>query len=109
MQSFDTTKEKISLALQTDDIQNKKTNSAKALAIHQQFGISAQILAKYPLSSPAGISRAKIAVAEGRDVGVNGRPHKLNEDDESTLVGWIDELIQQGETLHLWKVIELVC
>ena len=109
MQSFDTTKQKISLALQTDDIKNKKTNSAKALAIHQQLGISAQIIAKYPLSSPAGISRAKIAVAEGRDVGVNGRPHKLNEDDENILVGWIDELIQQGETLHLWKVIELVC
>ena len=46
MQSLETTKQRITLPLQTDDIKNKKTNSAKALAIHQQLGISAQILGK---------------------------------------------------------------
>ena len=109
IQDFETAKQKISVALETDEIKKKKTNSAKALAIPQQLGISSQMLRMYPLSSPAGISRAKIAVAQGRDVGVSGRPHKLNEDDERRLVSWIDELLQQGETLHLWKVIDLVC
>ena len=109
MQDFEITRQKISLPLKTDDIRKKKTNSAKALAIHQQLGIPAQLLGEYPFSSPAGISRAKSAVAEGRDIGVNGRPHKLNETDEHTLVHWIDELIQQGEILHIWKVIDLVC
>lgn len=109
MQDFETAKQSISLALETETIKQKKTNSAKALAIHMELGISSPLLRMYPLSSPAGISRAKKAIAEGRDVGINGRPHKLKEDDERVLVGWIDELIQQGETLHLWKVIELVC
>ena len=109
MQSFEIIRQKISLALETEDIKNKKTNSAKALAIHQQLGIPAQVLRKYPLSSPAGISRAKSAVAEGRDIGISGHPHKLNEADEHTLVRWIDELIQQGETVHIRKVIDLVC
>ena len=96
-------------ALKSPQIEKAKTNVEKALLLAKDFNFSKKELFDAGLTHPATFYRAQMSARLGYNIGETGRRQDLCDRDESILLHWIQELLDQNEVIYSWKLISLVC
>ena len=96
-------------ALKSPPVAKAKTNVEKALLLVKEFNFTKKELFDAGLTYPATFSRAQISARLGYNIAETGRRQDLCDRDESILLHWIQELLDQNEVVYSWKLISLVC
>lgn len=96
-------------ALKSPQVEKAKTNVEKALVLAKTFNFSKKELFDARLTYPATFYRAEMSARLGYNIGERGRRQDLSDKDESILLHWIQELLDQNEVIYSWKLISLVC
>ena len=86
--------------------QNKPVGKACCLILFHKFD-KLETLNHYKVTNTAFL-RAQISMMKGFEVGNSGRRFNLNRSDEKILEQWCLEMLDLGDTLFTWKVVNLV-
>ena len=110
MQQSQPEKLPVSEALSTySDVVSQPTQNAKAYILHSTHGYTRKQLCSEISVSNGGISRAKKALLHGFNPGRSGRRQNLSDKDEAILESWILELLDLGQTVYRFVLLEMVC
>ena len=101
--------ERIKTIESTDSqIQMRKENSAKAYLLWKNHHLPRKLLVQYFGCSQAAITRAASCVQEGYNASEAGRHQMLCDYDEELLECTILDLLEEGQVVYGWQVIEMV-
>ena len=95
--------------LNKKDIAELNTNLEKAVRLAGFYGIPRSDIIAANLATRSSLSRALKSAAKGFQIGDKGTHQKLSPADEKILEQWINEFLEQGESLFPWKIMSLVC
>ena len=91
------------------DVISQHTDNAKAYVLHSMHGYTRKELCSTISVSNGGISRAKKALQRGFNPGKSGRRQNLSDTDEAILESWVHELLDLGQTVYRFVLLEMVC
>ena len=91
------------------DVVSQPTENAKAYILHSTYGYTRKELCNERSISNGGITRAKKALQRGFDPGKSGRRQNLSDKDEAILESWVLELLDLGQTVYRFVLLEMVC
>ena len=95
--------------LNRQDIAELDSNLQKAVRLVGSYGIPRSEIIAANLATRSSLSRALRSAAKGFEIGDKGTHQKLSEADEIILERWINEFLEQGESMFPWKIMSLVC
>lgn len=81
----------------------------QAARLVNEYGLHKSIVAAYLQVSRPALDRALRALKDGREIGKNGRPSILNEEEEEELVAFIGERTETRDSATCSQVIAEVC
>jgi hypothetical protein len=81
----------------------------QAARLVNEYGLHKSIVAAYLRVSRPALDRALRALKDGREIGKNGRPPILNEEEEEELVAFIGERMEARDNATCAQVIAEVC
>jgi transposase len=94
-------------ALGSSDIRKEESNVLKAVILSEK-GISQQAASDYFGVSKSSLNRAKKATISDRDVGVNGRPSRLNAQQTRMFLELVKNAIDSQQELHYEELASIV-